>query len=225
MSKLFNDSERTDFDEIIKSELLVCEKRRRLESLIHQAQERICNEQRENDKLYYNIIRNYKNNHNNDRKLGIITTNYTKFAETITEIGENNIAYVHGKLDLFENKKSKLTGSMTSFSEDDFIFPFIFVQSGIKPIVSSQQIHQFEKAVQMIENADELLILGYGINSDDEHLSNLLRERIMKGKKITCFLYDDSKENRRKVEEELQSCDGKVIFKGTEEFNDVLQSL
>ena len=56
-------------------------------------------------------------------------------------------------------------GKISEFDGNDFIFPFIFIQSGVKPIVNHYQIHEFEKASNMIINSDELFVLGYGINN------------------------------------------------------------
>lgn len=81
-------------------------------------------------------------------------------------------------MNLFESLKSKRISKLTDFSADDFVFPYILIQSGIKPIVNGYQIHEFEKAVRMIDESEELFILGYGVNSDDEHITNLLRTRL-----------------------------------------------
>ena len=50
-----------------------------------------------------------------------------------------------------------------------------------------------------MEQATEIIVLGYNFNSDDEHIVNMFREFICKEKKITFLYYvesdaDDEKE-------------------------------
>lgn len=45
-----------------------------------------------------------------------------------------------------------------------------------------------------------MIVIGYGLNSDDEHITNLLRERIRNGKKVLWFHHTDAdKENVKKL--------------------------
>ena len=222
IKKLFDASELTAYNELIKSDFSIHRKRCELANLVQTAQKRISTEKQGVNDLYYNMIKEYAHTHD-DTESGIVTTNYTDFSETVTGTEKERIAFVHGKLNLFENTKSKAVAEIESFSDDDFIFPFIFVQSGVKPIVNRSQIHEFEKASQMIMNVDEVLVLGYGINSDDEHISNLLRERVRIGKRLTCFLHENTPENRSAVENELQ-CTERIMFEDSANFMNVLKS-
>ena len=155
----------------------------------------------------------------------VVTTNYTGFAESIIGLPVEKVAYIHGRLNLFEDVKTKKVANISSFSDDEVIFPHIFIQSGIKPVVSSNQITELYKATEAILHSDNLIIIGYGVNSDDEHISNLLRERLQNGK-ISCFLYgtgpmDDQKE---RIRQEL--FDGTNIdFYNTTSFSSYISSL
>ena len=123
--------------------------------------------------LYYDMISKFKSNFD----INVITTNYTPFAQNMIGLLDDEIAYVHGKLDWFENIKTKEVKILSEHLDDSIIFPFIFVQSGVKPIISPVQLREYVKAMKFLEEADLVIILGYGINSDDEHILNMLRER------------------------------------------------
>ncbi len=223
---LFNDDENQSFEKIINSHSSIINKRKALAALVQSAQKRIFDEKHDKKYIYYNMIKEFIRKHT-DYKIGIVTTNYTEFAQTFTGITPEHMSFVHGKLDLFESVNSKLSDQLTAFPESEFVFPFIFIQSGIKPIVNSKQISELGKAAQMIENADELYVLGYGINTDDEHITNLLRERLHSGKKITCFLHGNKSDELKKqesVEKEL-GCNSLLCFLNDRIFEESLNTL
>lgn len=182
---------------------------------------------------YYRSIKKYKDDNPND-SIKVITTNYTELAER--EIGlkykqkqnDDEIAYLHGRLNLFENVFTKEVKEITSFQDTDFIMPFIMVQSGVKPIVSPYQIKEFAKAIDFLENADIVVILGYGINSDDEHIQTMLRE-CTKNKDCYCFIHLDegsNKEDFLKNETIAKNVLGdKCICKETSEFEVFLKEI
>ena len=134
-------------------------------------QNKIIENKKDCKELYYNIIKKHKDKFN----INVITTNYTEFAEKIIELDSSQIKYLHGKLDLFESLESKKIAPLSEFSEDEIIFPYILIQSGIKPIVSPFQIKTFSDACNYLKKADYLIILGYGLNSDDEHIVTMIR--------------------------------------------------
>ncbi|WP_026836070.1 hypothetical protein [Eubacterium xylanophilum] len=170
-------------------------------------------------KLYYNTIRELFGKRINDC-VSVVTTNYTNFSKEIIGLEDSNISYVHGKLDLFESLKTKQIGQMDEFEEDDTIIPFIFVQSGIKPIVNAEQINELSKAVNMLITADYVVVLGYGVNSDDEHIVNILRKRIREKKRILYFIHceyvDEEKQKqyikqKKKEINELLFCENDMV--------------
>ena len=219
IKKLFNEKEEMEYNEILKSNATISEKRNQLSGLILRAQERIAEENLDNHKVYYNSIRDLSKRP--DLDISLITTNYTIFAEKLTGLDKSKVSYLHGRLDLFEAVHTKRVAALSEFAETDLIFPFIFIQSGVKPIVNSLQIREFAKAVSAIDDSDELHIIGYGVNSDDEHITNLLRERLYSGKKIIIYIYDGDK---KKISEELGGM-GCVEFKNSADFNEILRSM
>lgn len=220
LSSLLDPAEQEALSNALLGKHSLRENRLLLHDLIVKSQQRIVDANQGRKDLYYNIIRSAKAEHS-DVQYSIVTTNYTNFIELMTGISGNNLAYVHGKLDTFEDIESKRVGNLTSFAENAFIFPFIFIQSGIKPVVNGFQIDELSKARSIIAESDELIILGYGVNSDDEHISNLLRERIRAGKTITCLLYQNDGINQKKVLETLQTSSG-VKFGSSADFESFL---
>ena len=178
--------------------------------------------------LYYYQMRKLADSTKHD--LSLITTNYTTIAERI--IGKDNcrFAYLHGKLNLFEELETKAIADITRVDLTNTVFPYLLVQSGVKPIISDHQIEEFYSACQMISTADELLIIGYGINPDDEHVTNFLRKRIRDGKKIKIFIYSSMRNDERwnesvhNIHDQLGDTN-LVIFYHTSEFGKYINSL
>ena len=83
-------------------------------------------------------------------------------------------------MDLFENLVTKEVKTLDKFAESDIVFPFLAIRSGIKPIINSTQIKEWNKFVNDLDDSDVLIIVGYGFNNDDEHITNLIREAISK---------------------------------------------
>jgi hypothetical protein len=150
------------------------------------------------DDSYYKIIREC----NGTSEINVITTNYTPLCSAITELCEKRfIAYVNGSFRWFEQAKEMrildVTKADEDFSKKDY-FPFIFLQSGVKPIVSSVQIEEWHKAISFLKDAERLVIVGYRANCDDNHLNSIIREYILKGKEVIYLAYDaDYKEKTR----------------------------
>ncbi len=211
------------YNELIDSNMNITDARSKLYYDIVSCQEELCNRKRESKGLYYNIIRDYVKKHD-ENDFFVATTNYTCFAEKLISLHHKDIAYMHGRLDLFEDVFTKRIATLIDFSEKDYVFPHIFVQSGIKPIVSSFQIHEMDKAIKAMETCDVLIILGYGINSDDEHITNILRDRIRANGRIICLLYNNNHEERTRIEKEL-FCSNKVEFASCTELSHVLDAL
>ncbi len=171
---------------------------------------------KEKHNLYYEIIRKSKEY----IEPFVMTTNYTPFVEKIIELDANHLSYVHGKLNLFEEIDQKEVKQLLDFNKEDIIFPFIFIQSGIKPIVSYEQLSEYSKCINWIDDSQlkYIVILGYGINSDDEHIMNLLKSAAKKGKVIIDFIYklEEKKNDCEKIKERLGN--ENVHFLDSEDF-------
>lgn len=137
------------------------------------------------DEGYYEIIQ--KNIYNKEN-IAIVTTNYTPLCENITEV--ENIAHVNGRLNLFESPYKLCVYDVLEDKmpkSDDIVFPYIFIQSGVKPIVEERQITEYSKMIKYFKNAQTIVVVGYRINADDNHINSFLRSAICNGKKVIYF--------------------------------------
>jgi len=167
-----------------KKQFRVC-----LEKDLEEWQNLIIRKNCDNKNLYYETIREKKAKY--DFEGSVITTNYTNFAEKITGL---KTAYLHGKLDWFEDINSKEIKLLSDFSDEAEIMPFLFIPSGVKPVISLKQIEQYKIALEAFTQSDLLCILGYSINSDDEHIQNFIRERLNQKRRVLFFLYSGDKD-------------------------------
>lgn len=110
---------------------------------------------------------------------GVITSNYFKFAEIINR----PIAYLNGQLRLFEIPETLevIDITKTNLPKDKLYFPFIMGQSYTKPIISRHQIDAFKIMGDILEEANILVILGYNVNEDDNHINAYLRDFMLSG--------------------------------------------
>lgn len=135
---------------------------------------------------YYGCINKRLTENNELECSGIITTNYFNLAEQcIPCVRSEKFSYPNGKLCNFEYPeileihdfgKSKELGKK-------IFFPFIFGQSFVKPIVHDVQIKEYSKMAKILRDSGILVIIGYGINRDDNHVNSYLHE----------FMKDESK--------------------------------
>lgn len=170
------------------------ENRKKLLDLVSVRHKEIIKEKSADHSLYYNMVKEYCN----VDEIGIITMNYTHFAQDMVGVEEDSVAYPHGRLEWFEEIETKNVKIIDKHNDKSVIFPFIFVQSGVKPVVSAVQIKEYKKIVDFLTYAEDVYIIGYGLNSDDEHIINLLRERETEGKRITFFAHTDKDVNNIK---------------------------
>lgn len=120
---------------------------------------------------YYHYIQKAFHNHIS----GIITTNYFHFAEGYFE----NVAYINGQLKNFEFPEELEVHDASerrAVFKDRLFFPFIFGQSYVKPIIHSKLIVELKRMKDILDKSSILVILGYNINSDDNHINAYLHD-------------------------------------------------
>lgn len=109
----------------------------------------------------------------------VLTTNYTGLSDFLfPELIGNSCVYLSGALWLFES-----LGSLTSrdvrkepIAADEFVFPFLMTQVPIKPIIDTTQLRSFSKAIEILDNTDLLVVLGYSFCESDSHISAMVRD-------------------------------------------------
>lgn len=136
-----------------------------------------------------------------------ITTNYTPYVEDIFEKG----VYLHGKLSWFEDSENlavydAMRQEEAALIRQNFVFPFIFIQSGIKPVVSKKQIEELYKAITYLNESDTLVVVGYNFNSDDNHINSIIADwlREENERQLVFFKYIGVSDDEIKTEKELK---------------------
>lgn len=108
-----------------------------------------------------------------------VTTNYTPFLE-FAEFAET--IFLAGKLSQFEIPE-ELRVIEIGGNEDianKFIFPYMSTQAPLKPIVDCVQLKEYSKFINTLGNTDVLVIIGYNINDNDNHINALLRNFLIR---------------------------------------------
>lgn len=161
-------------------------------------------------KTYYACIKEYLDKKEYECQ-GILTTNYYNFCE---QIPVQEYAYLNGQLKYFEYPENLEVADLSKEKkkEGKIFFPFIFGQSHVKPIVHSVQTNSYAKMKEILDATDILVILGYGIGEDDNHINAFLHEFLNReNKKILCITEKDTEEDfvaRLRMDGNIQ---GKII--------------
>lgn len=181
---------------------------------------------------YYQIIRQRLEADKSEVQcIGTITTNYYRFCEIVS----SNTIYLNGQLKCFEYPELLEVVDMNQRSgqKDKLLFPFIFGQSLVKPIVNSIQTEEFHRLYELLngkDGADILVVLGFNINEDDNHINAFLHDYVKKGKKLIIITDDEHFDVERKLKcskSEVVIC--KVNYGNNEEvineiFNEITNS-
>lgn len=136
-----------------------------------------------------------------------ITTNYTPFIEHYW--GDNSI-YLAGRLSEFEFPEELSVKDIrkASIESSSFVFPFLMTQAPVKPIVVSNQIREYSKALEKLNKTETIVIIGYSLGQADNHINAMLREFALERTKRIIYCYyvgDDPKDANKKREEILRS--------------------
>lgn len=139
---------------------------------------------------YYNTVNKVKGNYH------IATTNYTALVSTAFE---NRANYLNGKLSWFEDLYNLTVYDCTQESERDLIvkhpkniIPFIFIPSGVKPIVCPKQVKEYTVFKSNLESSSVLCVIGYRFNSEDNHINSFIADWLRKDKNtLIYFNYEE----------------------------------
>lgn len=151
----------------------------------------------------------------------VITTNYFRFIEEIKEAKEH--IYLNGELRLFEYPEllEVVSGADIDVSSKNIFFPFIFGQSFVKPIIDKEQIINFNKFNDTLNEIDLLVILGYNINEDDNHINSFLHSFVKTKKLLIVSDKDKEKqETARKLKTNHQNIDHLKV-----DYNDNIETI
>lgn len=104
------------------------------------------------------------------------TTNYNSFIE---EILQEEVFYLNGSVkDYYDPYLNKIVSIEENEIKKHIVVPFLFTQSGIKPLTSVKMSERYVKLFHKLIEADVICISGFGFNSDDGHINGMFRELI-----------------------------------------------
>ena len=143
---------------------------------------------------------------------GVATTNYYPFVEAV---GAKKMLYLNGSLNLLEFPELLEVHDLLKCEykllknrlDSNIFFPFIFGQSHVKPIVNHHQIKQFYELDNMLKKSDILIILGFNINEDDNHINAFLHDFLMQKNKLIVVV---SRNNAKFPEEQAKELNNKL---------------
>ncbi len=123
------------------------------------------------------------------------TSNYTNL---INALGRDDVFFLNGSLsEFYDPYRNEIVGP----DHDSLKVPFLFTQSGTKPMTSIKMSRRYIDFFDRCCEADRIVVLGYGFNSDDGHINTLLRSLIDEyGKKIDVIDYNCESCTSRKRE-------------------------
>lgn len=131
------------------------------------------------------------------------TTNYNTFVNDITKI---STSFLNGSInDYYDPYRNKIISKEEAESSGRICVPFLFTQSGIKPLTSVSMSRRYVELFDSFSKCDVIGVIGFGFNSDDGHINGLFRALIEdKNKKVVIFHYSDSPSANYNYDEKLR---------------------
>lgn len=130
------------------------------------------------------------------------TTNYNNLIEDV--VITKNVIHLNGNVDDYYDPYSNKIQSLTLEQlkeQDRILVPFIFTQSGIKPLTSVEMARKYVQLFDAYKSSDVIVAVGFAFNGDDGHINGLFRELLDEhGKKIIviCMRGDKSDDDLKK---------------------------
>lgn len=104
------------------------------------------------------------------------TTNYNSFIEDIIQ---EKVYYLNGSVnDYYDPYLNKIISVDENKDKKHIIVPFLFTQSGIKPLTSVKMSERYVDMFNNFKESDIICVCGFGFNCDDGHINGLFRELI-----------------------------------------------
>lgn len=122
--------------------------------------------------------------------LGIGTSNYNTFIKDITK---EDVLFLNGSVDdYYDPYLNKIVTKEDNENKKHIIVPFLFTQSGIKPLTSVKMSERYVNLFNKFKDADIMCVCGFSFNSDDGHINGMFRELIEDhSKEITILHYSN----------------------------------
>lgn len=133
------------------------------------------------------------------------TTNYNNLAADVFEnqnITDVSIYHLNGSVkDYYDPYKNRIVDKISLVNaEEQLIVPFIFTQSGVKPLTSITMSQRYVHLYEDFKKCDDIIIIGYGFNGDDGHINGMFRSLIEEeNKNVHIFHYSNGNEDIMKI--------------------------
>lgn len=130
------------------------------------------------------------------------TTNYTPIISK--RIKNQNVVHLNGSTSLwYDPYLNKVLSEEEIENVKRFVIPLLFTQSGTKPMISIKMTQQYVAYYNALKESNKICVIGFGFNSDDEHINSLFRELIEEGKEIIIILKDSKLLTKKEKQNEL----------------------
>lgn len=115
----------------------------------------------------------------------VATSNYSPLIANILNM--DDIIYLNGSTSLWYDPYLNRIGTMSELASlQHFLVPLMFTQSGTKPMISIEMSSKYVDYYESLKDSDEICVVGFGFNSDDEHINGIFRDLVdCKKKHIT----------------------------------------
>lgn len=144
-------------------------------------------------------------------RLAVGTTNYNTF---VKDILTDKVFYLNGSVtDMYDPYANRIVDESEL---SHMTVPFMFTQSGIKPLTAVSISRRYVDLYDSFKQADHIVVIGFGFQSDDGHVNGVFRDLIeMEKKKISILHYTSGSESqtvlKRKYAEKLRLSSDKFL--------------
>lgn len=123
------------------------------------------------------------------------TTNYNNFVQQVlagTELANTPVFHLNGSVnEYYDPYKNEI---LYEPSDDEkrgrILVPFMFTQSGVKPLTSVSMSRKYVELYDHFVDSDVICLIGYGFNGDDGHINGMFRCLVeQEGKRLFIFHY------------------------------------
>jgi hypothetical protein len=161
-----------------------------------------------NDGYYHDLKLQIKNE--SIQTTTIATTNYNVFIE---EVLKKDICYLNGSTNLWYDPYLNRIGEKEQLDKKEIhlLVPLLFTQSGTKPMTCIEMSRKYVKMYDDFKSSDLIYIIGFGFNSDDEHINGILRTLIDIDNKQIVVIDRDCRNSVNNIAKKLKTVNSKNI--------------
>ncbi|WP_062108730.1 SIR2 family protein [Bacillus niameyensis] len=122
------------------------------------------------------------------------TTNYNNFVQQViskTENYEVPVYHLNGSVHEYYDpyKNAILAEPSVEERQGRILVPFMFTQSGVKPLTSVDMSRKYVDLYDHFVKSDAVCVIGYGFNGDDGHINGMFRSLVEQENKQLCIFH------------------------------------